>query len=83
MKEKRLTVSVFASNMFNKYSSFKSKTSGEGFSSTANYRFSRMRYGCSVSYRIGELKASVKKVARSMNNDDVKGGGDNTGGESN
>jgi hypothetical protein len=34
-----------------------------------------MRYGFSVSYRIGELKASVKKAARTINNDDVKGGG--------
>ena len=32
-------------------------------------------FGVSVSYRIGELKASVKKAARSISNDDVKGGG--------
>jgi hypothetical protein len=35
----------------------------------------RQRFGISVSYRIGELKASVKKAARSISNDDVKGGG--------
>ena len=34
----------------------------------------------SISYRIGELKASVKKAARSINNDDVKGGSGEGGG---
>lgn len=34
----------------------------------------------SISYRIGELKASVKKAARSISNDDVKGGGSTQGG---
>ena len=29
----------------------------------------------SISYRIGELSASVKKAERSISNDDVKGGG--------
>ncbi|WP_262351999.1 hypothetical protein [Bacteroides bouchesdurhonensis] len=29
----------------------------------------------SISYRIGELKASVKKASWSINNDDVKEGG--------
>jgi len=29
----------------------------------------------SVSYRLGSLKASVKKAARTIENDDVKGGG--------
>ena len=41
----------------------------------------RQRFGVSVSYRIGELKASVKKAARTISNDDVKsGGGDSVGG---
>lgn len=36
-----------------------------------------MRYGVSVSFRIGKLTASVKKAARTITNDDVKGGGNN------
>ena len=36
--------------------------------------FGRKALRVSVSYRIGELKASVKKAARSIENDDVKGG---------
>ena len=53
----------------------KNSVEGAGFYQESNYRYSRMRYGISVSYRIGELKASVKKAARSIENDDVKGGG--------
>ena len=39
-----------------------------------------MRYGASISYRFGQLKASVKKTRRSIINDDVKSGGESTGG---
>ena len=35
----------------------------------------------SISYRIGELKASVKKAARTIENDDVKGGDGGGGGQ--
>ena len=35
------------------------------------------RFSLSISYRIGELKASVRKAERTISNDDVKGGGSN------
>ena len=38
-------------------------------------RYPSRRFGIGVSYRIGDLKAKVKKTARSIENDDVKGGG--------
>jgi hypothetical protein len=38
------------------------------------------RFAVTVSYRIGELKASVRKAERSISNDDVKSGGGNSGG---
>jgi hypothetical protein len=41
----------------------------------------QQRFNLSVSYRIGELKASVKKAERSISNDDVKGGGSSSGNE--
>ena len=47
---------------------------GENFLSKSSSRYQSRSFGISLSYRIGELKASVKK-ARSINNDDVKGGG--------
>lgn len=36
-------------------------------------------YGFNISWRLGELKAQVKKAARSINNDDLKSGGSNAG----
>lgn len=74
LKDKRLTVSAFAGNFFKKYMKNSSSLSGDNFYQESTYRYSRQRFGVSVSYRIGELKASVKKAARSIENDDVKGG---------
>lgn len=77
--DKRLTLSAFASNFFKKYMD-RSTTEGSGFIRESNYKYSRQRFGISVSYRIGELKASVKKAARTISNDDVKSGGSGSGG---
>lgn len=77
--DKRLTLSAFASNFFKKYMDQSSTTEGNGFIRESNYKYSRQRFGISVSYRIGELKASVKKAARTISNDDVKSGGSGSG----
>lgn len=77
---KRLTLSAFASNFFKKYTSPTSSIEGVGFTQDSWNRYTRQRFGVSVSYRIGELKASVKKAARIISNDDVKGGGGEGGG---
>lgn len=61
---KRLTLSAFASNFFKKYTSPTSSIEGVGFTQDSWNRYTRQRFGVSVSYRIGELKASVKKAAR-------------------
>ncbi|MDL2247314.1 TonB-dependent receptor [Bacteroides sp. OttesenSCG-928-J23] len=78
---KRLTLSAFAGNIFHKYTTHESKSSGVNFHNTSKSKYSRQRFGINISYRIGELKAQVKKAARSINNDDVKGGGGEGGGE--
>ena len=77
---KRLTLSAFASNFFKKYTSPTSSIEGVGFTQDSWNRYTRQRFGVSVSYRIGELKASVKKAARTISNDDVKSGGGEGGG---
>lgn len=71
----RFTVSAYVSNIFEKYRSYNNTTMGENFLSKSSSRYQSRSFGVSLSYRIGELKASVKKAARSINNDDVKGGG--------
>ena len=77
---KRLTLSAFASNFFKKYTSPTSSIEGVGFTQDSWNRYTRQRFGVSVSYRIGELKASVKKAARTISNDDVKSSGGEGGG---
>lgn len=79
LKEKRLTVSLNTSNLFNKYISFKNNINTSTFHSTAVTKVPVRYYGLNISWRLGELKAQVKKAARSINNDDVKGGGGNAG----
>ena len=78
--DKRLTLSAFASNFLEKYQRYESHTEGAGFRSDSWNRFPQANFGVSVSYRLGELKASVKRVARSISNDDVKSGGSEGGG---
>lgn len=83
--DKRLTISVYAGNIFKKYRTYSDITKGAGFMMNSSYRYSQQRFGVNISYRIGELKAGVKKAARTINNDDVKGGegGSNGGGNAN
>lgn len=76
LKDERLNVNVYCSNIFKKYRTYEGHTKGANFISVSNSRYPSRSFGLSVSYRIGELKASVKKAARSINNDDVKGGGE-------
>lgn len=77
--KKRLSLSAFASNFLKKYMNESSSISGDGFTQKSWNKYTRQRFGVSISYRIGELKAQVKKVARSINNDDVKSGGTDGG----
>ena len=79
--KKRLTLSAYASNFFKKYKRNSSHLEDVNFVQNSYNRYTRQRFGFSISYRIGELKASVKKATRSISNDDVKGGGGNGGGE--
>ena len=73
---------LYCNNIFEKYRTYNSHTKGDNFISKSSGKYPNRYVGFSISYRIGELKASVKKAARSINNDDVKGGegGGNAGG---
>lgn len=79
LKEKRLTVSINTSNIFDDYFSFKNNIHTSTFHSTTITRVPIRYYGFNLSWRFGELKAQVKKAARSINNDDLKSGGSNAG----
>lgn len=79
LKEKRLTVSINTSNIFNEYLSFKNNIHTSTFQSSTITRVPIRYYGFNISWRFGELKAQVRKAARSINNDDLKSGGSNAG----
>ena len=76
LKEKRLNVSLHASNFFSDKMSYKNETITDTFRNITTVDYSTMRYGISISWRFGDLKAQVKQTARSITNDDVKAGGD-------
>lgn len=80
LKEDRLTLSFYANRFLEKYSEYENTTRGENFLSRSHGKYPARSFGVSLSYRLGELKASVKKAARSISNDDVKGGGGDSGG---
>lgn len=77
--KKRLTISVYASNPFKKYKESKYTMETAGFAQTSWSRYQQQYFGMNISFRMGELKASVKKAERSINNDDVKSGGGSEG----
>jgi outer membrane receptor protein involved in Fe transport len=77
----RFTVSANAGDFFKKYYTYNSTTNGLNFLSKESTRNSNRNFGISLSYRIGNLKAAVKKASRTISNDDVKSGGSQGSGE--
>lgn len=73
--DKRLNISVTATNLFKRYKNWTSTTVGDHFYTYSNQRATNYYVGLRASWRIGKLKESVKKADRSIENDDVKGGG--------
>ncbi|WP_347172044.1 hypothetical protein, partial [Phocaeicola vulgatus] len=65
--------------LVNKYITFKNNINTPTFCSSTATRIPMRYYGFNISWRFGELKAQVKKAARSINNDDLKSGGGNAG----
>jgi len=80
MLNKRLTISLYARNIFNKNLKFNSTTETTSFRYYNETNYPIRSFGINISYRIGELSAAVKRVAKSIQNDDVKGGGSSSGG---
>lgn len=79
--KQRLSLSAFANNFFKKYNVYNNDMSSTGFTQHSWSKYNQQRFGISVSFRIGELKASVKKAERTISNDDVKEGGQQGGGQ--
>lgn len=72
--DKKLDVSLSASSPFHKYRMFKSTTTGEGFLRKSEFQNPMRTLRLSVTYRFGDLKSSMKRVQRSISNEDVMQG---------
>lgn len=71
LKEDRLSVNLQAGNFIGRYHNFRNTTSTSQMHMFTNTRTDFLRYSIGISYRLGSLKASVKKTQRSIENDDV------------
>lgn len=77
LKEDRLSVNLQAGNFIGRYHNFRNTTSTSQMHMFTNTRTDFLRYSIGISYRLGSLKASVKKTQRSIENDDVLKGNNN------
>ena len=76
---KRLNVGLSATNFLKKYRISETSLQDISFLQDSWTRFTQQRFSLSISYRFGELKASVRKAERTISNDDLKGGGSRGG----
>ncbi|MBR1652968.1 MAG: TonB-dependent receptor [Alloprevotella sp.] len=73
LKDDRLTVELHAFNIFKPSRTFRSVTETADFRSSSAFTMHHLgRCGIGLSWRFGSLKASVKKAARTIENDDVQ-----------
>ena len=75
MLKKRLNITISASNFLKKYKCYKSSVKDLYFIQDHWSKGVSQTFTLNISYRIGDLKASVKKTERSISNDDVKSNG--------
>jgi len=78
--KKKMNIGLYARNPFQE------TVSRKNFTVTPDYRldntstYMARSVGFSLTYRFGEMKNQIKKVERTISNDDVKGGGGQGGG---
>ena len=80
---KKLNVWFSASNFLQKNRTFKNNTRTDTYYSESVFTRKALGLRVGVSYTFGEMKATIKTVSRTINNDDVKGGGNKSGGGGN
>jgi outer membrane receptor protein involved in Fe transport len=71
---KKLDINLSATNPFTEFVEFSSTTKGKGFMQESTFMQPMRSLRLSVTYRFGDLKTSIKKVQRTISNDDVKAG---------
>ena len=79
LKEDRLGINLQAGNFIGRYTHFRTSTVTNQMRYVSDTRNDMMRLSIGVSYRLGSLKSGVKKVDRSIENDDVMRTGNGSG----
>ena len=69
--DKKLDLTLNVQDLFSKYRKITSTTTGEGFSQKSININPVRNLRLSVTYRFGDLKASMKRVQRGITNEDV------------
>ncbi len=75
----KLTISAGINNPFMKFRYYRTNTEGENFAQTYSSQNFARSFNASLNWKFGKLKGSIKKNERSINNDDVKSGGNKSG----
>jgi outer membrane receptor protein involved in Fe transport len=75
---KKLDINLSTVNPFAASVKFTSTTKGEGFTQETTYLEPIRNVRLSATFRFGNLKTSIKKVQKSISNDDLKAGGSNS-----
>ena len=78
--KKKLNISVSARNPFTERVYYTGYTQTLDYRSDYSASYQSRSFALSVSYRFGQLKDQIKKVSKTIENDDVKGGGNQGGG---
>ena len=78
LKDNSLTLSMNATNPFNRYMTVTEDQHTDTFRQHTVGKNYMRQFGISVSWRFGKLNAQVKHTARSIQNDDVKTGGNSS-----
>ena len=79
--DKKLSVTLSCNSPFWKTMKMENNTSDENFRMKNINHWRARDFSIRVSYRFGNLKDSIKKVKRGINNDDMRGGENNEGGQ--
>ena len=75
--KKKLMINISVTDPFREKMIYKTTLSDPTFTrTTENYRYNRTAL-ISISYQFGQMKDQIKKAKRTINNDDLKSGGDN------
>lgn len=72
LKEDRLQISLRAGNFLGRHRHFRNHIETAQYRSESDMRVNVMRLGFGVTYRLGSLKAQVKKATRTIENNDVE-----------